>query len=44
MSVYASMSKEMLLQEYQIEKDIYEKCKAQNLSLNMARGKPAADR
>ena len=41
MSVYASMSKEMLQKEYQEEKSLYEKCKAQNLSLNMARGKPS---
>ena len=41
MSVYASMSKEMLQQEYQVQKALYEKCKAQQLSLNMARGKPS---
>ena len=41
MPVYSSLSKDALQQEYGKEKAIFERCKAQNLSLNMARGKPS---
>ena len=39
---YLSMSEEQLKLEYQKEADKYAVCKAQNLKLNMARGKPGA--
>ena len=38
---YMNMNREALQQEYQIVKDRFEKCKAMNLKLNMARGKPS---
>lgn len=41
MPVYASLAKEELISEYQKEMHHFEKCKAQNLNLNMARGKPS---
>ncbi len=41
MPAYSSLTKTELQQEYQKEKLQYEKCKSQNLSLNMARGKPS---
>lgn len=39
---YAAMSKEKLQEEYQLLNDRFASCKAQNLKLNMARGKPGA--
>lgn len=42
MAVYSSLSREMLQQEYIAEKNHFEQCKAQKLSLNMARGKPSS--
>ena len=41
MSLYASMNREELQKEYQKVKAHFEAGKAQNLKLNMARGKPA---
>lgn len=41
MSLYTSMSREKLLQELDAQKKHFDACKAQNLKLNMARGKPA---
>ncbi len=41
MPLYSEMSAEELEKAYQQQMLHYEKCKAQNLSLNMARGKPA---
>ena len=41
MLAYASMNTEALEQEYAKELAHYKKCKSQNLSLNMARGKPS---
>lgn len=43
MSVYASMAPAELAQEYKALTDHLESCKAQNLKLNMARGKPAKE-
>ena len=40
-SVYASMSKDELQQQYRAELSYFESCKARQLSLNMARGKPS---
>ena len=40
-SVYASMSKDALQQQYRVELSHFEACKAKCLSLNMARGKPS---
>lgn len=42
MPAYSAMSREGLEREYEKEKAHYEYCCSQNLSLNMARGKPAA--
>lgn len=42
MPVYSAMSKEELEAEYRYQLELFEKCKAQKLSLNMARGKPSA--
>lgn len=39
---YAAMKKTELQKEYQVLSEHFEACKAQNLKLNMARGKPAA--
>ncbi len=39
---YLTMSKEQLQKEYKIVTDHFADCKAQNLNLNMARGKPSA--
>ena len=41
MTAYASMDQQMLQQEYIAVKAHYDACKAQKLSLNMARGKPS---
>ena len=41
MPVYSALSKEELLREYSAELVHFNRCKAQNLSLNMARGKPS---
>ena len=41
MALYTSMNREELRREYQIVKEKFEAGKAQNLKLNMARGKPA---
>lgn len=41
MRAYADMNREELMQEYNSEISHYENCKKQNLSLNMARGKPS---
>ena len=41
MSIYAAMSRDELLQEYQSVKARFDAGKAKNLKLNMARGKPA---
>ncbi len=41
MSVYSSMPKEALEQEFSAVSAQYEKCKLEGLKLNMARGKPA---
>ncbi len=38
---YSSMDKAQLEKEYQLQKAHFEECKAQNLKLNMARGKPS---
>ena len=43
MSVYATMAPAELAQEYKALTDHLESCKAQNLKLNMARGKPAKE-
>ena len=43
MSVYHSMNPNQLSAEYANVNAHYEACKAQNLKLNMARGKPGAD-
>ena len=39
---YLTMSKEQLQKEYKVVTDHFVDCKAQNLNLNMARGKPSA--
>ena len=41
MAVYSTLSKKELEQQYQLVKTHFEDCKAQNLKLNMARGKPS---
>ena len=41
MKTYASMTREELLQEYAYQQEAFARCKEKNLSLNMARGKPA---
>ena len=41
MKTYASMTREELLQEYACQQEAFVRCKEKNLSLNMARGKPA---
>lgn len=41
MSFYNAMDTQALQQQYEAVKAHFEKCKAQNLKLNMARGKPA---
>ena len=41
MMQYAEMNKAALEKEFQTVKAHFEDCKAQNLKLNMARGKPA---
>ena len=41
MSNYLTMSKEQLEQELRVQTAHLEACRAQNLKLNMARGKPA---
>ncbi len=41
MSLYAAMDIQEMKKEYQAEKNRYDACKAQNLKLNMARGKPS---
>ena len=41
MSNYFNMTKEQLEQELQMQMAHLEACRAQNLKLNMARGKPA---
>ena len=41
MMQYTEMNKEALEKEFQAVKEHFEDCKAQNLKLNMARGKPA---
>ena len=41
MKTYASMTREELLQEYACQQEAFARCKEKNLSLNMARGKPA---
>ena len=41
--MYASMTKEELEKEYALQLNRFAACKAQNLKLNMARGKPGAD-
>jgi len=43
MTVYASMAPAQLAQEYKCLTDHLAACKAQNLKLNMARGKPAKE-
>ena len=43
MTVYASMTPAQLVQEYKCLTDHLAACKAQNLKLNMARGKPAKE-
>ena len=42
MRAYSEMNHNELVQEYNFEISHYENCKSQNLALNMARGKPAA--
>ena len=41
MSIYANLSKQQLQAELESQMAFYAACKAQNLKLNMARGKPA---
>ena len=40
---YITMTKEQLQKEYALQTARFDACKAQNLKLNMARGKPGAD-
>lgn len=40
---YSAMNKEQLLAEHKLLTDRFAACKAQNLNLNMARGKPSAN-
>ena len=39
---YSKLTKEQLQKEYEVLSDHFANCKAQNLKLNMARGKPGA--
>ena len=41
MAIYTELNKQELEQEFKLIKEKFEACKAQNLKLNMARGKPS---